>query len=126
MELDSKKLREFLLKGDRTFLPHISVDCVIFGFHDNQLKVLLLKWRDWGTWCVPGGFVMRNESLDDSAKRTLTERTGLENIFLQTISGFWRSPARAGKKAVQNNGLIQQLAHGTIYNGWLLGARGIF
>ena len=46
MEPDSKKLREFLMKGDRTFLPHISVDCVIFGFHDNQLKVLLLKWKE--------------------------------------------------------------------------------
>jgi len=98
MELDSKKLREFLLKGDRTFLPHISVDCVIFGFHDNQLKVLLLKWRDWGTWCVPGGFVMRNESLDDSAKRTLTERTGLENIFLRQFQVFGDPQRERGKK----------------------------
>lgn len=98
MELDSKKLREFLLKGDRTFLPHISVDCVIFGFHDNQLKVLLLKWRDWGTWCVPGGFVMRNESLDDSANRTLTERTGLENIFLRQFQVFGDPQRERGKK----------------------------
>ena len=98
MELDSRKLREFLLKGDRTFLPHISVDCVIFGFHDNQLKVLLLKWRDLGTWCVPGGFVMRNESLDDSAKRTLTERTGLENIFLRQFQVFGDPQRERGKK----------------------------
>ena len=82
MDFNDKKLRDFLLRGDRTFLPHISVDCVIFGFHNDQLKVLLLKWKDWGTWCLPGGFVKRDESLDESARRTLMERTGLENIFL--------------------------------------------
>src|SRR6187431_3237333 len=98
MELDSKKLREFLMKGDRTFLPHISVDCVIFGFHDDQLKVLLLKWKDWGTWCVPGGFVKRDESLDESAKRILKERTGLDNIFLRQFHAFGDPQRERGKK----------------------------
>ena len=122
MEPDSKKLREFLLNGDRTFLPHISVDCVIFGFHDNQLKVLLLKWKDWGTWCLPGGFVMREESLDDSAKRTLMERTGLENIFLRQFQVFGEPDRERGEETVQNNGIIEELDHGEIYNGRLLGA----
>ena len=76
MDSNDKKLRDFLLRGDRTFLPHISVDCVIFGFHDDQLKVLLLKWKDSGTWCVPGGFVKHDESLDESAKRTF-QATGI-------------------------------------------------
>ena len=98
MDFNDKKLRDFLLRGDRTFLPHISVDCVIFGFHNDQLKVLLLKWKDWGTWCLPGGFVKRDESLDESARRTLMERTGLENIFLQQFHTFGEPQRERGKK----------------------------
>ena len=86
--MDPQKLKVFLLQGDKLYLPNISVDCVIFGFHNNQLKVLLLKWKDWGNWCLPGGFVGRTESLDDSAKRILEERTGLKNIFLQQFYTF--------------------------------------
>jgi 8-oxo-dGTP diphosphatase len=98
MEFDQKKLKEFLLNGNKTFLPHISVDCVIFGFHDDQLKVLLLKWKESGTWCLPGGFIKRSESLDDSAKRTLKERTGLENIFLRQFSAFGDPHRERGKR----------------------------
>lgn len=96
--MDSKRLQEFLLEGERTFLPHISVDCVIFGFHDAQLKVLLLKWKDGGTWCIPGGFVKRNESVEDSANRTLEERTGLHNIFLRQFQVFGDPNRDRGKK----------------------------
>lgn len=88
MDNFKKRLRDFLLNGDKEFLPHISTDCVIFGFHNNELKVLLLKWKDKGTWCLPGGFVKRDESLNDSAMRVLHERTGLENIFLQQFQAF--------------------------------------
>lgn len=98
VEIPEKKLQEFLLQGDRAFLPHISIDCVIFGFHDNQLKVLLLKWKDRRGWCLPGGFVQREESLDASAKRTLEERTGLENIFLRQFKVFGDPYRERGKK----------------------------
>jgi ADP-ribose pyrophosphatase YjhB (NUDIX family) len=98
MQPDPKKLKDFLLKGDKIFLPHISVDCVIFGFHEDQLKVLLLKWKESGTWCVPGGFVKRNESLNASAGRTLKERTGLENIFLRQFLTFGEPQRERGKK----------------------------
>ena len=98
MDSREKKLKSFLLNGHKEFLPHISVDCVIFGFHGNQLKVLLLKWKDRGSWCVPGGFVMRDESLDDSAKRTLQERTGLKDIFLRQFQAFGHPTREKGKK----------------------------
>lgn len=81
-------LKNFIIRGEKEFLPHISTDCVIFGFHERQLKVLLLKWKEGGPWCVPGGFVKHNESLDDSAIRTLKERTGLSNIFLRQFHSF--------------------------------------
>lgn len=83
-----KKLKDFLLTGDKSFLPHISIDCVIFGFHENRLKVLLLKWKERGQWSLPGGFIQHNESIDSSAKRTLKERTGLSNIYLRQFYTF--------------------------------------
>ena len=75
-----------VLKGD--WLPNISVDCVIFGFQENQLKVLLLKFRNSDIWSLPGGFIGREEDADDAAKRILWQRTGLENIYLQQFHTF--------------------------------------
>lgn len=95
--MNSKLLKDFFLIGDQTFLPHVSVDSVIFGFHDDQLKVLLLKWEG-GAWCLPGGFVKHDESVDDSAVRILHERTGLENIYLQQFHTFGDPAREKGKK----------------------------
>jgi ADP-ribose pyrophosphatase YjhB (NUDIX family) len=81
-------IQQFLEKGNEIFLPNISVDCVIFGFHENQLKVLLLKWKDLQQWCLPGGFIYTDEHVDDSAKRILLERTGLKDIFLKQFYTF--------------------------------------
>ncbi|HMJ68773.1 MAG TPA: NUDIX domain-containing protein [Cyclobacteriaceae bacterium] len=89
--------KDFLEHGHETFLRHLSVDCVIFGFHENELKVLLLKWKDDGPWCVPGGFVRKEESLEESVDRVLKERTGLDNIFLRQFHVF-SDPAREKKK----------------------------
>jgi 8-oxo-dGTP diphosphatase len=79
---------DFLQKGHERFLRHLSLDCVIFGFHEDALKVLLLKWKDDGPWCLPGGFIKKDESLDDAAVNVLRERTGLKDIFLQQFRAF--------------------------------------
>ena len=101
MRMD-KNLKDFLLNGDKTFLPHVSIDCVIFGFHEHHLKVLLLKWKEGGQWCLPGGFVQHNESVDSSAKRTLKERTGLTDIYLRQFHAFGE-PKRDHDKALIKN-----------------------
>lgn len=69
-------------------LGHISLDCVVFGFHANQLKVLLVHMKYSGQWALPGGFVQSKESLETAAKRALQERTGLSNIFLKQFRVF--------------------------------------
>ncbi len=68
--------------------PGLSVDCVIFGFNQNALKVLLLKLKGMDTWALPGGFVKAAETVDQAAIRVLQERTGLENIFLRQFQLF--------------------------------------
>ncbi|MEZ0608092.1 NUDIX domain-containing protein [Fibrella sp. WM1] len=69
-------------------LPSVSIDCVIFGFHSGQLKVLLLRWKGTGDWCLPGGRIRHEESLDEAAHRSLRQRTGLSEIFLQQFHTF--------------------------------------
>ena len=99
----SKKVAEllasddFLAKGDQYFLSHLSVDCVIFGFHDNELKVLLLEWKDTHRWCLPGGFIYKEEHIDDAANRILKSRTGLDQIYLKQFHAFG-DPSRDRKK----------------------------
>jgi len=72
----------------KDFLQHISLDCVVFGFHSNQLKVLLLQMKKTGTWALPGGFVCEDESMEVAADRVLKERTGLDEIFLHQFNVF--------------------------------------
>lgn len=75
--------------GDNMELvPQLTLDCVIFGFHEASLKVLLLKWKDTDYFSLPGGAVKQIESLDDAAIRILKERTGLDRIFLRQFHTF--------------------------------------
>ena len=90
-------ISDFFRRGDDFYLPHLSVDSVIFGFHENELKVLLLKWKGTNRWCLPGGFILKEEHIDDAAVRILKNRTGLEKIYLRQFYAFG-DPARDRKK----------------------------
>ncbi len=70
------------------FLPNHSVDCVILGYENQLLKVLLLKWKMYDAWCLPGGFIFKYEDMDKAAHRVLKERTGLDKIFLEQFHSF--------------------------------------
>ena len=72
----------------KEFLDHISLDCVIFGFHDSELKVLTLHLKYSKKYALPGGFLKKDETLESAAKRVLKERTGLDNIFLKQFKVF--------------------------------------
>jgi hypothetical protein len=83
-----KEIRDFILNGYRHFVPHVCIDCAIFGYHDRQLKILLLKNKSIDGFCLPGGYIRRTETLDAAATRIVTERTGIENLFLQQFKTF--------------------------------------
>lgn len=74
--------------GHKHYLPHLSIDCVVLGFHDNQLKVLLLKPKQKDEWALPGGFILRNETVEEAGNRTLFERTGIADTFLEQFHTF--------------------------------------
>jgi 8-oxo-dGTP diphosphatase len=81
-------LKQLLEKGDKIYQPGISVDCAIFGFHENILKVLLVKVSPFNKWALPGGFILKDETIENAANRVLNERTGVKNIFLQQFNTF--------------------------------------
>ena len=93
----NRTIQEVIQEGGKYFMPSVSLDCVIFGFHENQLKVLLLKMKNMDQWALPGGFIYKNEDIEDAAIRVLRERTGLHDIFLQQFRVFGQ-PNRAEKK----------------------------
>src|SRR5437667_3092417 len=69
----------------------LTVDCVVFGFDEGELKVLLIQ-RGLepfkGRWALPGGFVHVDETLDAAARRELDEEAGLRNVFLEQLYTF--------------------------------------
>jgi 8-oxo-dGTP diphosphatase len=69
----------------------LSVDCVIFGFDENKLKVLLIRSdlkKYLGKWSLLGDLVRPDEDLDEAAYRILKQRTGLSDVFLEQVQTF--------------------------------------
>jgi len=94
------------------------VDCVVFGFDEGELKVLLIE-RGLepfkGKWALPGGFVRVNETLDDAARRELEEEAGLRDVFLEQLCTFGavdRDP-RERVVSVAYYALVKLAAHET-------------
>jgi len=73
------------------YLPHISIDTVIFGFSENELKVLAIKMKFNNQWFLPGGYLKKEEHIDDAAVRILSERAGVTDLFLEEFSVFGKN-----------------------------------
>lgn len=69
----------------------VAVDTVIFTIKENELCVLLIKVKHGyfqGSWAIPGGIVDINETLDQTAKSRLEEKTGLKDVYLEQLYSF--------------------------------------
>ncbi len=81
----------------------VSVDCIIFGFEDKKLKLLLGKRHmdpGRGEWSLYGGFVEEDESLDDAANRVLYELTGLRGLYMKQVGAFGAIDRDPGERVV--------------------------
>ena len=72
----------------KDYLQHIAYDSVVFGFSGEKLKILIMEYHNTGLFALPGGFVRKDENLNDAVKRGLKERTGLDNIYLEQFYTF--------------------------------------
>lgn len=69
----------------------LSIDCLIFGFRNSELDILLVKHGEGiskGKWALPGGWIQYNEDVDDAANRILKSLTGVSNIYLEQLRSF--------------------------------------
>ena len=90
----TKKVQAEIKIDVEEFLPGISVDCVIIGFDEGQVKVLVLRWKGDAFWSLPGGLVRKGEDIDQSAIRVLRERAGIDLPFLEQFKVFGRKGRR--------------------------------
>lgn len=71
--------------------PALTVDCVVFGWDGERLKILLIQRKEapfQNSWALPGGFVQMDEELEDAARRELKEETDLSGMFLEQLFTF--------------------------------------
>jgi hypothetical protein len=72
-------------------MDSVSIDCLLFGFNEGVLKILMVKHGEGiskGKWALPGGWINYNESIDDAAARLLKALTGVSNIYLEQLKAF--------------------------------------
>ncbi len=100
---DAKSLKNIQTEVQHYNKVALSVDCVIFGFDENKLKVLLIrsdlkKFKD--KWSLLGDLLSPNEDLDAAAYRILKERTGLDDLFLEQVNTFGKINRHPGGRVV--------------------------
>ena len=81
----------------------VSVDCIVFGFEEDKLKLLIGKRQmdpGRGEWSVYGGFVGANESLDDAANRVVSQLTGLEDLYMRQVGAFGAVDRDPGERVI--------------------------
>lgn len=94
----------------------LSVDCIIFGYKKEQLKLLVFKRvlePAKGDWSLIGGWIKENESAEDAARRVLTYITGLKDVYLEQVKVFSEPDRDPGGNVltVAFNALIQIEKH---------------
>ncbi|WP_254412588.1 NUDIX hydrolase [Dyadobacter diqingensis] len=100
------------------FVKGLAIDAVIFGFHNNQLKILIIEHGDANLFALPGGYIYEKEDLNDAAKRILASKTGLDGIFLDQFHIFGnydRNNPETIKVIMQGQGIPPDPDH------WILG-----
>ncbi|MEX1240314.1 MAG: NUDIX domain-containing protein [Cyclobacteriaceae bacterium] len=87
----------------KDIIETVSIDCLIFGFRNSELDILLIKHGEGiskGRWALPGGWIRFNESIDDAATRLLTSLTGVSNVFLEQLRAFAEVDRYPGKRVI--------------------------
>lgn len=88
---------------DSNAKAYVSVDCIIFGFEDGKLKVLLGHRKmdpGRGEWSLYGGFITPFESLDEASKRVLFNLTGIKDIYMRQVGAYGAVNRDPGSRVV--------------------------
>jgi ADP-ribose pyrophosphatase YjhB (NUDIX family) len=113
------ELQDFIINGHKHYIPHISIDAAIFGYHDHQLKILLSSYKALDGYCLPGGYIKRTEALDEAANRIVAERTSLTDLYLQQYKTFG-DPDRIKWNDMDFENFSKNLGLTYIKDSWLI------
>ena len=81
-------IHDQIINGPKYFYRNISIDNVILGYHERELKVLLQRPPDFDKWMLPGGYVRKTETVEEAAIEIVRSRTNLENLVLHQFKVF--------------------------------------
>lgn len=110
-------IKKYLQSAPDIFMPGVMIDTVIFGLHNDKLKVLLLRYLDSSFFTLPDGYIKKDENLDDAALRILQDSTGLKNIYLEqfyTSGDTNRSESPVAKEILRK--IIGTIPHGNWFD----------
>lgn len=95
-----EKLRSFYESYPRF---HVAIDCVVFGFKNGVLKILIQQ-RNFepfqGVWSLMGGFVREDEDIDEAARRVCKELTGLKDVYMRQVGTYGKVDRDPGARVV--------------------------
>ncbi len=89
--MDTKNGHHIIYNYDQADKVLLAVDCIIFGFDEEDLKILLVKRGiepEKGKWSLVGGFLKKQETLETAATRILELYTGLDDIYMEQVATF--------------------------------------
>ncbi len=109
---------DFIQNGGKDYLTDLSIECVIFGYHNQELKILLGKHAHFKGWALPGAYIKKKETLANAAARILHERTSLSNIFLQQFYTFGDNEHRLHESNAEH--LPEEFRSAFEEDNWLL------
>lgn len=82
---------------------YLSVDIIVFGFEEGNLKILLGKRQmdpGRGEWSLYGGFVNEDEDLEEAANRTILELTGMTKLYMRQVGAFGAIDRDPGERVI--------------------------
>lgn len=95
-----KNDKDIYIQGDKMY---VATDCVIFGFDEGSLKLLVFNRRVEplrGELSLIGSFVKLDEDVQDAAKRVLKETTGLDVVFMEELKSYGKAERDPGYRCI--------------------------
>lgn len=94
------KLKKYIQSLEHNVIPQLSINCVIFGFHEKRLQVIVNKLDISGVTItvLPGGYIGQSENLTDAVERIVRESTGLEKMLFQQFAVMGDARRSFGKE----------------------------
>ena len=100
-------IRNYIESLEKEAIPQLSVNCVIVGFHERKLQVVVNKIMagERKLRLLPGGYIKQKEDLTDAVERIVKESTGLSNILFKQFAIFGKASRSFAGELTQKAGL---------------------